>query len=77
MCVWLAAVDHMGGGIADSLCVGQKYRGDERVVLFLKMMPGYRWAHTQHSYHLHVALGISSFSMCVEIRIQRWVSLQA
>jgi acetoacetyl-CoA synthetase len=35
-------VEHMGEGIADSLCVGQKYRGDERVILFLKMAPGYR-----------------------------------
>jgi len=28
--------------IADSLCVGQPYRGDERVVLFLKMAAGHR-----------------------------------
>ena len=36
--------------IADSLCVGQQYQGDERVVLFLKIAAGYRyykitWAH--------------------------------
>ena len=29
--------------IADSLCVGQQYQGDERVVLFLKMAAGYRY----------------------------------
>ena len=29
-------------GIADSLCVGQRISGgDERVILFLKMAPGY------------------------------------
>ena len=32
-------------GIGDSLCVGQKYQGDERVVLFLKMAHGYRLVH--------------------------------
>ena len=35
-------VEHMDIGIADSLCVGQRYRGDERVILFLKMAPGHR-----------------------------------
>lgn len=35
-------VEHMDIGIADSLCVGQRYRGDERVILFLKMAPGQR-----------------------------------
>ena len=29
--------------VADSLCVGQQYQGDERVVLFLKMAAGYRY----------------------------------
>ena len=38
----ISAVEHMNEGVADSLCVGQKFRGDERVVLFLKMAPGYR-----------------------------------
>ena len=35
-------VEHVDVNIADSLCVGQRYRGDERVVLFLKMAPGHR-----------------------------------
>lgn len=34
-------VDHIEG-VADSLCVGQWYLGDERVILFLKIAPGYR-----------------------------------
>lgn len=38
-------VEHMDGvGIADSLCVGQKYRGDERVILFLKMSLGHSFS---------------------------------
>lgn len=37
-------VEHMDIGIADSLCVGQRYRGDERVILFLKMAPGHRFS---------------------------------
>ena len=36
-------VEHIEG-IADSLCVGQKHEDDERVILFLKMAPGYRSA---------------------------------
>ena len=36
-------VEHMEG-IADSLCVAQKYYDDERVILFLKMAPGNRFS---------------------------------
>ena len=29
-------------GIADSLAIGQQWQGDERVILFVKLQPGYK-----------------------------------
>ena len=42
-------VEHMEDmAISDSLCVGQPYMGDERVILFLKMAPGHRLVSLRH-----------------------------